>query len=367
MFRLTHKFILILVLCLSLYVLSHYLLHDLRAPVTAISRWAESRDHKRTYYHNSNQLITTKTIKIQPKVLCNPLAPIAVFIHSTAKDIERRQTIRNTWLSDVKRRNISAYFAVGLSANQTIDDMLQIESHLYSDLIQFGFVDNYYNNTLKAIAILRWINNYCSSPQLILKTDDDVMVNISAVVHHLDLFKPGFSGTMFDRPSPERLVWAKWYMPYKYYPQSRYPLYLNGPAYVMTNNITQRLIAAIDNYTGYVLDIDDMFITGIMAERLGIERHNSNLIEGQECDNVCVMSSIAITYDCKTNEELALFWLKMKSSSPEYCHRLHILGQFFIAFLILISIIGVYIVAKYCRKSHTRVEYVCVQRSIKSL
>ena len=359
-------------MCVLLYVLNQYEIVDFSWTLSSVAKWmarsaSENSEKRRTYYHSRNQLNLTKTIKIQPKELCNPLVPIAVFIHSTADDFKRRQTMRNTWLSDVKRHNISAYFAIGLSANQTIDDLLLIESHLYSDLIQFGFVDNYYNNTLKAVSILRWIDTYCTSPPFILKTDDDVVVNISAVIDHLDELRPGFTGTLFDNAVPVRKDWGKWYMPHQYYPQSRYPPYMNGPAYVMTNNITKHLITDIDKYTGYVLDIDDVFVTGIVAERIGIQRYATELIKYHPCYDVCVMSSTAITYECETDEELTLFWLKMHSTSLEYCRRLDIWQSFFKAMLIPMSLMCLYIGIKYYRRNYTKEEYVCVQQSIKSL
>ena len=122
---------------------------------------------------------------------CNNLQPISVFIHSAINYHDRRQIQRNTWVSDVKKHNISTYFVVGMTDNQRDQRMVEKEFEKYKDLIQFGFVDNYYNNTLKAISILRWIQKYCKQSKFILKTDDDVLVNIELFLKNLNKFKSG--------------------------------------------------------------------------------------------------------------------------------------------------------------------------------
>lgn len=57
----------------------------------------------------------------------------------------------------------------------------------FGDIIEEDFLDTYHNLTLKSIAMLKWINLTCygsnnstrsSMPQYVLKTDDDVFINI---------------------------------------------------------------------------------------------------------------------------------------------------------------------------------------------
>ena len=80
---------------------------------------------------------------------------------------------------------------VGMSDNQNDEQSLRKESEKYGDLIEFGFIDYYYNNTLKAVSLLHWIQKYCNQSKFILKTDDDVLVNIEIFLKNLDYFKPG--------------------------------------------------------------------------------------------------------------------------------------------------------------------------------
>ena len=56
------------------------------------------------------------------------------------------------------------------------------------------FIDHYYNLTLKSLSILHWAQNKCKNSKLIVKTDDDVIVNINLILDNLDQFKSGITG-----------------------------------------------------------------------------------------------------------------------------------------------------------------------------
>ena len=319
---------------------------------------------ERTYIHSAQQLELTKIVKIQPKV-CNNIEPISVFIHSAAKYLERRQTLRSTWVNDVKLNNISVYFALGATYNASIQKMIEIEAQKYGDLIQFDFIDNYYNNTLKGISILRWINKFCSNSEFILKTDDDVVVDINEILRNLHRFESGISGSLFIGAGVDRWQFRKWHMPIQYYPQPTYPAYLNGPAYIMTTGISDRLLQTIERYSGFILDIDDMFITGIIAESAGILRHPSDYIHAYSCSDVCVMYFTAITYDCKTSEELTNFYIEWKSNriTAEYCQRKQTIRLFLFLTAVTLFSIGLSICVNLFPKRITKYKHNCLTNS----
>lgn len=47
------------------------------------------------------------------------------------------------------------------------------------------FVDTYHNLTYKGVAALRWIDAYCSQATFVLKTDDDIFVNMFSLMRFL--------------------------------------------------------------------------------------------------------------------------------------------------------------------------------------
>ena len=59
------------------------------------------------------------------------------------------------------------------------------EYRTHGDIIQEDFVDSYMNLTLKTIMGIKWAQNYCSKASFILKTDDDIFVNIPLLMENL--------------------------------------------------------------------------------------------------------------------------------------------------------------------------------------
>ena len=65
--------------------------------------------------------------------------------------------------------------------------LLQVveESRTYGDILQEDFVDSYMNLTLKSVMGLKWASTYCSQTQYLLKTDDDIFVNVPVLLTYL--------------------------------------------------------------------------------------------------------------------------------------------------------------------------------------
>jgi hypothetical protein len=49
----------------------------------------------------------------------------------------------------------------------------------FGDIIQFNFCESYRNLTLKTLMGFKWATEFCSNAHFIMKTDDDVYVNIN--------------------------------------------------------------------------------------------------------------------------------------------------------------------------------------------
>ena len=52
----------------------------------------------------------------------------------------------------------------------------------FSDIIQAKFVDSYANLTVKSIALIRWVVDYCSQAEFMLKADDDMYINVPLLI-----------------------------------------------------------------------------------------------------------------------------------------------------------------------------------------
>lgn len=56
------------------------------------------------------------------------------------------------------------------------------ESSTHNDIIQENFYDSYNNLTIKSIIMLKWLLNNCNRGKFLMKTDDDMFVNLPLLV-----------------------------------------------------------------------------------------------------------------------------------------------------------------------------------------
>lgn len=72
--------------------------------------------------------------------------------------------------------NVAFVFLVGLDEKTA---QLEAESDQFGDLIITEHYDTYNNLTLKTLAAFDWMQNFCSQAQFLLKTDDDMFIQVS--------------------------------------------------------------------------------------------------------------------------------------------------------------------------------------------
>lgn len=111
---------------------------------------------------------------------------VVILVISKPNDFHRRKIIRETWGSQVKKNPlVKIYFVIGKphdQADDSIQNDIQYENDQFNDLIQFNFIDTYYNLTIKSLAMLRWSMVQCAMVKFVYKVDDDVIVNIENLV-----------------------------------------------------------------------------------------------------------------------------------------------------------------------------------------
>lgn len=107
--------------------------------------------------------------------LLNPLNSIPGW-HRFIKDLEP-----NT------EEGLDAHAMDGLNeAEQAVQRVLGREYGRYGDLIQCQVRDTYTNLTLKSIAALEWTRQYCPWARYLLKTDDDMFIDVRRLLRFID-------------------------------------------------------------------------------------------------------------------------------------------------------------------------------------
>ncbi len=280
-----------------------------------------SANDKRNFKHSKQELELTKIVKIDQN--CEN-SELSILINSAVYYFDRRQVARETWIQEAIKFDTSVFFVVGEPKDNETQNKLELESLKYKDLIQFKFKESYYNVTLKHIALLRWAQRKCLNTKYFMKADDDLVVNVRKLYENLNSFKNGINGVVLTQKQPYRVVNSPWFMPECIYPDEYYPDYVLGGAYIITKDALNTLIKGLEHYPDVVIDVDDVFITGILAEFAGIKRYLINEINfTPKCKgrtDFCFMFNtyVLMLNNCKAKDTVK-FWKKWQNTTQESC------------------------------------------------
>ena len=226
------------------------------------------------------------TFHLNNEKLCDVDSDVLIWIHSAPNHFRDRQIIRETWGNpgNFHLHKAALVFFLGISTSPPVQQMIEYESEVYNDIVQSTFIDHYHNLTYKAISGSRWMSLYCNRINLVLKADDDMMVDVYLLFNHIhSLQQNGRLRTntilcdVWMNRWPDRNP-GKWRVSNEEYAANYYPTYCPGLGLVMTGDLPPRLFAA-SLYEKYFW-IDDVYITGLLArtvnatfERLGAGVH----------------------------------------------------------------------------------------------
>lgn len=209
--------------------------------------------------------------------ICGGSVFLVILVNSDPEHSDVREAIRETWgsVKQINGASLRVVFLVG-SRVQTkgLTGRLQKESERFGDMVMGTFNDSYLNMTYKTVMGLHWMNSYCRKATFVMKSDDDVMINIYKLVYFLqELIKTkseshNFYFGLAMQPSPFRSNTSKWYMSYSDYKYSQYPPYCLGSGYVLSNDVAIKIYGVTKQVPFFW--IDDVYM-GFCAKLLNIE------------------------------------------------------------------------------------------------
>lgn len=237
---------------------------------------------------------------------------LLILITSSPDHGEQRMAIRQTWGHFGQRKDIGVAFVLGMSKVNQINEAIKAEMDMYGDIIQAKFVDAYDNLTLKTVSMFEWVDSYCSLVPFVLKTDDDMFINIPkllAVTEKYNTSRRTIFGRLAKKWKPIRKSSSKYYVSVNIYPQSFFPDFTTGPAYLVTKDAIHDLYNTALSST--FLKLEDVFMTGIVAQNIGVKRVHINEFYNKRIPyNVCnIRKSISI-HMVKYHEQFML-WEKL--------------------------------------------------------
>nr|CAD7587347.1 unnamed protein product [Timema genevievae] len=293
-------------------------LRDSDAHSAALQGWSLNTSRDVRHY----VLPDNMTALIPQPEICAAQLFLLVVICSAVANLEARAAIRDTWGSSPIVTNtslgIKVAFLLGDTDNSTIQDQVDEEAAQYGDVIQEGFLDTYNNLTLKSVMLLKWVTTYCqtATPSYVMKTDDDMFVNVDNLYRLLRVRSVGTSllvGSLICSARPISDTRSKWYAPKYMYSGRIYPNYLSGTGYIMSGDTVGRLYRAA--LTIPLFHLEDVYVTGMVARAAGIRpRDNPSFTYARRRLDPCLYRHPSVVTSHRlTPAELRRIWGLMRS------------------------------------------------------
>uniref|UniRef100_A0A4X2M7S1 Hexosyltransferase n=1 Tax=Vombatus ursinus TaxID=29139 RepID=A0A4X2M7S1_VOMUR len=204
---------------------------------------------------------------------------LLVVVKSVITQHDRREAIRRTWGRERKaeggRGAVRTLFLLGTASKEEerahYQQLLAYEDRLYGDILQWDFLDSFFNLTLKEVHFLKWQDTFCPRARFVFKGDDDVFVSPDNLLEFLADRRPDedlFVGDVLYRARPIRKKDNKYYIPGSLYSKPLYPPYAGGGGFLMAGGLARRLYRASETLELY--PIDDVFL-GMCLQLLRVQ------------------------------------------------------------------------------------------------
>ncbi|KAH3808202.1 lactosylceramide 1,3-N-acetyl-beta-D-glucosaminyltransferase-like [Dreissena polymorpha] len=229
--------------------------------------------------------------------LCSEVKNLSVLIivHTAPDHFEMRLAIRRTWANDTYYRKIGVsrvLFLLGRVEDATLQEKMEAEFKDYRDMLQGNFRDAYRNLTHKGVMAYRWITERCRNAKFILKTDDDIVVNMFQLFTRVlpnfhnktkQIFcNHVYAGTM----SIIREKNSKWHVNENHFRgKTAYPEYCSGFMVLYTNDVIPAIYRAA-TMTPFFW-VDDVYLYGLAPGHVpGIKysdmKRTDHMLDGQK-------------------------------------------------------------------------------------
>uniref|UniRef100_UPI00358FF2AF beta-1,3-galactosyltransferase 5-like n=1 Tax=Myxine glutinosa TaxID=7769 RepID=UPI00358FF2AF len=267
---------------------------------------------------------TDDTLPWPPSTLFSPSSCLSgshsprllVLVTCAPSHAAARMAIRESWGLSSHGNMVRFVFVLGLSWSSAEQRGLEDERVLYGDVLQASFHDTYRNLTLKTMAGLKWALSACPDVAFILKVDDDVFVNIPALLETLIGIEDGdfYVGRIHFGVRPVRTPSHKYFdQVYKF---ERYPPYCSGTAYALSTEAAKKIMTVALSKAVYLLPMEDVFI-GMCAQVANLKpSHNARFAGGKSIPAWRYCYQHALTAHHVSPGEMRQAWRSVEHGSP---------------------------------------------------
>lgn len=257
-----------------------------KSPQITMTSYRKDNSDDRIHVDTSRPILNRHTFRYlitAPDVCKGSKVFVVCYVHSAVQNYKRRKRIRRTWgnRNNYPGIEIRVVFFVGLPHLDTTDGRLVqqdllLESKAHGDIVQEDFVDDHRNLSHKGVGALKWVSTYCNHAAYVLKTDDDMFVNMYVILNHLrNLHAANFRRRLM-------LCYVYWRIEVgrdagvskTYFPNNTYPPFCSGMGFVMTTDVAVALHEVSPHVRFFALN--EVFIGGVLPAALhGAVNHTS--------------------------------------------------------------------------------------------
>ena len=196
-----------------------------------------------------------------------------IVVKSSPTHFENRKILRETWMNQIEKLTSGRtkfLFVMG-KTNFSTQKGIEDEFRKYGDILQGDFVDSYRNLTEKGVTFMKWINERCRNTQIILQTDDDVVVNVSNLFKYMLSVIINRSKTIICNlrlAAPiKRNRMSKWSVEEHFFPSTTvFQTYCTGFFVLYTNDLTPLFFEAAKSTPFFW--VDDVYLYGLLLNRI---------------------------------------------------------------------------------------------------
>ena len=175
------------------------------------------------------------------------------------------------------------------------------EAARHGDIIQSAVPEHYFHLGLKTVALLDAFVRVCAGARFLVKTDDDVLVNIALLAAETAALPA--ERAVYGRPAaslrPDRpgLAWQGYVSSRREWPADTYPPLVLGNGYLVAAAAAAPLLRAA--LAARYHHLEDVFVTGVAAEAAGVPRRPWSrhcIHSGGGVPDVCSAARCALTH-----------------------------------------------------------------------
>ena len=217
-----------------------------------------------------------------PRLCQNRSLYLLTYVYSATANWKQRDSIRKSWglLSGSSsygyrtNKTLQVIFVLGFPKDRTTQRQIIQEHSLHGDILQGDHIDDYSNLTYSGLLAIKWIKTQCIDVKYVIKTDDDVFLNLFKITHTLEyseliygtqtnILVCPFANNLGIKRSPR----SKWYLSEDTFPgKTEYPKYCLGLLYIFSASLFAEVYSVSIGVEFF--KFEDVYFTGLVMQQI---------------------------------------------------------------------------------------------------